>query len=142
MSRTIYTYTTIAVVASSANLFLQYIFLEFFKAAYAIEISIVVATAVVLPFKYVADKKLIFQYVARNIMHDFGKFISYTVVSVFTVIIFWGIEYGAHLIFEQDALRYAAGAIGLAISFLAKYNLDKKYVFTNNLTTAEKNRHF
>jgi putative flippase GtrA len=129
--KTAYLYTAIAVTASCVNLLLQFTFLKLYAAKYAIELSIVVATAIVLPFKYLADKKLIFKFATHGVKQDAKKFANYTFVSVFTVAIFWGIEYSAHLISDNAAIRYSAGAFGLALSFLMKYQLDKRYVFKN-----------
>jgi putative flippase GtrA len=126
---TIYAYTVIAVTASCCNLFLQYVFLQVYRASYAIELSIVAATAIVLPFKYMADKKFVFKFSAPNRAQDLLKFVTYTVVSIFTVAIFWGVEYAAHIFFNHPIARYIAGAVGLGLSFYAKYLLDKKYVF-------------
>jgi putative flippase GtrA len=127
-----YIYTTIAVTASCANLLLQFIFLKLYTAEYAIELSIVIATAIVLPFKYVADKKLIFRFATHGVRQDAWKFANYTFVSLFTVAVFWGVEYSAHLIFDNAAIRYGAGALGLAMSFHIKYLLDKSFVFKNH----------
>ena len=38
-----------------------------------------------------------------------------------TTVIFWG--------FETKEMRYLGGIIGLAIGYLTKYHLDKRYVF-------------
>jgi hypothetical protein len=46
-----------------------------------------------------------------------------------TTAIFWGFEYGFWLAFETAQMRYAGGVTGLAIGYLAKYHLDKKFVF-------------
>ena len=36
---------------------------------------------------------------------------------------------GHHHIFETKEMRYLGGVIGLAIGYLTKYHLDKRYVF-------------
>jgi putative flippase GtrA len=131
-ARVAYTYTAIATVASLANLLLQFLFLKIYTATYAVELSILIATAIILPFKYIADKKLIFKFIAVGPAQDFRKFANYTFVSIFTVAIFWGTEYGAHMFFGRDDLRYLGGAIGLGLSFYAKYQLDKIFVFEKN----------
>ena len=120
-------YTFISLVASCSNLILQYIFLTF----YSVEFSIAFATLVILPFKFIADKKLIFSFVPEKKIDNLLKFIAYTSVSIFTVTIFWGVEFAFHLYFEDVAARYLGGAIGLTFSFYLKYLLDKRYVFNS-----------
>jgi hypothetical protein len=46
-----------------------------------------------------------------------------------TIVIFWGFEFGFNHIFATKEMRYLGGVIGLAIGYLAKYHLDKRYVF-------------
>jgi hypothetical protein len=46
-----------------------------------------------------------------------------------TTVIFWGFEFGFHHIFETKEMRYLGGVIGLAIGYVTKYHLDKRYVF-------------
>ncbi len=122
-------YTAIAVTASLTNLLLQFLFLLIYANAYAVELSITIATALVLPLKYLADKHFIFCFVTRSHQHNLSTFLMYSFVSVFTVAVFWGCEYAFHLAFDSEALRYIGGAIGLAVSFLMKYQLDKRFVF-------------
>lgn len=43
--------------------------------------------------------------------------------------IFWVVEYALYIIFATDITRYVGGAIGLAIGFYVKHQLDKTYVF-------------
>ena len=121
-------YTLIAVTASVTNLLLQFLFLRVYSSAYAVELSIAVATALVLPLKYLADKRLIFGFDTQSHRHNVSTFLMYSLVSVFTVAEFWGCEYAFHLAFDSDALRYIGGAIGLALSFFMKYRLDKRFV--------------
>jgi hypothetical protein len=46
-----------------------------------------------------------------------------------TTFIFWGFEFGFQHLFETKEMRYLGGIIGLAIGYLTKYQLDKRYVF-------------
>ena len=59
-------------------------------------------------------------------------------MGLITTLIFWSTEYAFHLIYETDFMRYVGGAVGLAIGFFVKYNLDKKYVFVNSFSKAVK----
>jgi len=46
-----------------------------------------------------------------------------------TTLIFWGFEFSFHYFFETKEMRYLGGVIGLAIGYLTKYHLDKRFVF-------------
>ena len=51
-------------------------------------------------------------------------------MGIVTTLIFWGFEFSFGYFFETKQLRYLGGVIGLSIGYLAKYQLDKRYVFT------------
>ena len=46
-----------------------------------------------------------------------------------TTVIFWGFEFGFDHLFATKEMRYLGGILGLAIGYLSKYFLDKRYVF-------------
>jgi len=122
-------YTIIALSASALNLLLQAAISWLYKGPLAVEASMVLATGLVLPLKYSIERRVIFAFQPASLLHDAKLFYLYTMVSVFTVLIFWCTEYAFHLIFRDDAMRYIGGALGLAISFYSKYRLDKQFVF-------------
>jgi putative flippase GtrA len=93
-----------------------------------------VGTAVGLVIKYILDKKYIFQFRAKNISHDSFTFFLYTVMGIFTTIIFWGFEYAFDYIYDTKEMRYLGGIIGLAIGYYVKYKLDKRFVFLERHT--------
>jgi hypothetical protein len=46
-----------------------------------------------------------------------------------TTIIFWGFEIVFWTVWRTDLAKYAGGAIGLAIGYVSKFVLDRKFVF-------------
>ena len=82
-----------------------------------------------LVVKYILDKRYIFRFRARDAAHDGKTFVLYTLMGLATTLIFWGFEFGFDHIFETKEMRYLGGIIGLAIGYLTKYHLDKRYVF-------------
>jgi positive regulator of sigma E activity len=122
-------YTIIALSASALNLLLQAAISWLYQGPLAVEASMVLATGLVLPLKYSIERRVIFEFQPASLLHDAKLFYLYTMVSIFTVLIFWCTEYAFHLIFRDDAMRYIGGAVGLAISFYSKYRLDKQFVF-------------
>lgn len=124
-------YTLFAVIATIVNLGSQAVSVWVYTGAFSIELSILVGTACGLIVKYWLDKHYIFAFETDNISHDGQLFVLYTVMGVATTLVFWGTEYLFHWLFATDAMRYLGGAIGLAIGYLIKYQLDRRYVFVN-----------
>ena len=75
------------------------------------------------------DKRYIFRFQARDAKHDGRTFFLYSLMGLATTVLFWGCEFGFHYLFETREMRYLGGIIGLAIGYLTKYQLDKRYVF-------------
>jgi putative flippase GtrA len=121
------TYALCALVATLANIGAQDLIIWF--APHAIFAALVVGTGVGLAVKYVLDKRYIFRFRARNAAHDGKTFILYSFMGVATTVIFWGFELGFQALFGTREMRYLGGVIGLAIGYVTKYHLDKRYVF-------------
>ena len=120
-------YTVFCIVAMAVNIGSQDLALRLWPTG--IWFSIFVGTGTGLVVKYLLDKRFIFGFKPQNMSHDSRTFVLYTLMGVVTTAIFWGFEYGFWLAFETAQMRYAGGVIGLAIGYLAKYHLDKKFVF-------------
>ena len=97
--------------------------------------AIIAGTGVGLVVKYVLDKRYIFRFRPSSIAHDTQTFVLYTVMGLVTTFIFWAFEFGFHYVFQTKEMRYLGGIIGLAIGYLAKYHLDKRYVFKTETIT-------
>jgi putative flippase GtrA len=122
-------YAGFAAVAILANLGSQMLAVWLYRGAFAIELSIAVGTAVGLLIKYLLDKRHIFGFKTESVAHDGRLFILYSLMGVFTTLLFWGVEYAFHWLFGTDAMRYLGGAIGLILGYVIKYRLDKRFVF-------------
>lgn len=122
-------YTILALIATAANIGTQDLVVRNYSGDFDLLASVVVGTCVGLVVKYTLDKHCIFHFRARSVAHDTQTFAIYTAMGLATTIIFWGFEFGFHHIFETKEMRYLGGAIGLAIGYLTKYHLDKRYVF-------------
>ena len=122
-------YTIFAILATIANIGSQDISIHLYNGAYGILISVIIGTFVGLLVKYILDKKYIFRYQVRGISHDTQLFMMYAIMGILTTVIFWGFEFGFEYIFKNKALRYTGGIIGLAIGYILKYQLDKRFVF-------------
>ena len=122
-------YAIFALIATAANIGAQDLVIRTYSGAFDILASVVVGTGVGLVVKYILDKRYIFRFRAISVAHDTQTFALYTVMGLATTVIFWGFEFGFHHIFETKEMRYLGGVIGLAIGYLTKYHLDKRYVF-------------
>ena len=129
-------YTLFAVLSIAINIGSQMLSIWIYKGALAVEISILVGTAMGLPLRYFLEKRYIFNFTSKNLVHDGKLFVFYSAMGVITTLIFWGTEYAFHLIYDTDFMRYLGGIIGLSIGFYVKYQLDKKYVFVNSSNEA------
>jgi putative flippase GtrA len=122
-------YAFIAFIAIAVNIGCQALVIWIYKGVFALQLSVLVGTAAGLPVKYVLEKRHIFGFKSKNLAHDGRVFVLYTFMGVFTTALFWGIEYGFHVAFGTDTMRYVGGAVGLTIGNIIKYHLDKHYVF-------------
>lgn len=46
-----------------------------------------------------------------------------------TTAVFWAFEFGFEHMFHDKWLHYLGGVIGLAVGYVTKYQLDKRFVF-------------
>ena len=123
------TYTVLALIATIANLGTQDLIIRVYNGAFDVLLSVVVGTGVGLVVKYILDKQYIFRFRPRNAVHDGQTFALYLLMGLATTLIFWGFEFGFHHFYETKEMRYLGGVIGLAIGYLTKYHLDKRFVF-------------
>jgi len=122
-------YAILALIATGANIGAQDLMIRSYSGAFDVLMSVAVGTGVGLVVKYILDKRFIFRFRTRNALHDGQTFALYTLMGLLTTVIFWGFEFGFHHLFETKEMRYFGGVIGLAIGYLTKYQLDKRYVF-------------
>lgn len=123
------TYTLIAIVATAINLASQELTVRACNCSYQLVLSVIVGTATGLVSKYVLDKAFIFNFHARNAVHDAQVFVLYTAAGVVTTAIFWAFEFAFNAVFQDKDMRYAGALIGLALGYFIKYRLDKRFVF-------------
>ena len=126
-------YSLFALIATIINLFTQFISLAIYSQDFSLYIAIFFGTLTGLIVKYILDKKYIFYYVLKDKKEDSQKFILYSIMGVFTTLIFWGFEIGFDYIFDSEIAKYIGAIIGLSIGYITKYFLDKKFVFKGNV---------
>ena len=124
-----FTYALLAIIATLGNIGAQELSVRLYSGPAQVTVSVLVGTAAGLVLKYSLDKRYIFRFKAHSAAHDGKTFVLYTVMGLATTVIFWGFEFGFELLFESKSMRYLGGVIGLAIGYVTKYQLDKRYVF-------------
>lgn len=122
-------YTVFALLSTIANIVAQDLTTHLYRGPFDLLASMIVGTGVGLVLKYVLDKRYIFNFQAHSIVHDGQTFTLYTLMGVVTTAIFWAFEFGFDHLFATKAMRYTGAILGLSLGYLAKYRLDKRYVF-------------
>jgi putative flippase GtrA len=123
------TYALLALVATLLNIGAQDITHHLYQGPYSLPACVAVGTGVGLIAKYMLDKRYIFRFRARDAAHDGKTFVLYAVMGLATTVIFWGFEFGFDWLFGNRPMRYVGAVLGLAIGYVVKYRLDKRFVF-------------
>ena len=122
-------YALFAVVATLVNLGTQAVVLQLYYGRLALTVALIFGTATGLVTKYVLDKHWIFFDPSIGVAAYRRSFTLYTVTGVLTTAIFWGLEYAFDGLTPDGGWRYLGGAIGLAIGYAVKFQLDRRFVF-------------
>lgn len=122
-------YSFFAAVATLINILFQYISLLIYSSTFGLYIAMFFGTLAGLTVKYILDKKYIFYHIPKDKKDDGKKFLLYSIMGVFTTIIFWGFELGFDAVFESETAKYIGAVLGLSIGYVVKYFLDKEFVF-------------
>jgi putative flippase GtrA len=123
-------YTAFAVVATLANLGAQRLVLAVDDGTRGFVFAVLAGTAVGLVVKYVLDKRWIFADPATGLRAHSRRFGLYTAMGVVTTLIFWATETTFWLVWQTDLARETGAVLGLAVGYIVKYRLDRRYVFT------------
>ncbi|MEL7460363.1 MAG: GtrA family protein [Pseudomonadota bacterium] len=124
-------YTVFAVIATIANLGVQRLVLARGDDAVMFALAVGAGTLVGLVIKYILDKRWIFYDLGTGVKAHGQKFSLYTAMGLITTAIFWGTETAFWMIWQTDAMRELGAVIGLGIGYIVKYNLDRRFVFTD-----------
>lgn len=127
-------YAAFAVMATVANLVGQAVVHAVIPPSGVGSLSYWVAlgfgTGVGLVVKYLLDKRFIFADRSTGLAAHGRRFSLYTLMGVATTAIFWGVQTLSFAVFGTETMLYVGGFIGLAIGYVVKYRLDRRFVFT------------
>ncbi len=124
-------YAAFAVVATIANLATQRLVLQYGESGLYFAGAVGAGTIVGLVIKYALDKRWIFFDLETGVKNHSRKFSLYTAMGLFTTAIFWGTETAFWLIWQTDLMRELGAVLGLSVGYVVKYNLDRRFVFTD-----------
>ena len=116
-------------ISTLFNLLFQYISFTPYGGFASLYVAMFFGTLAGLIVKYLLDKKFIFYHEVKNKKDDAKKFALYSLMGVFTTIIFWGTEIAFDALSQDPNAKYLGAVIGLSIGYVIKYFLDKKFVF-------------
>ncbi len=85
--------------------------------------------------KFILDKFIVFQKKRTDLKHTTIEFVKYFLFAILTTAINIGGQMLLAWVFSIDIL--IAGLISLAIGYIVKFLLDRKYVFPENVTQKE-----
>lgn len=122
-------YILFAVLSTALNIAFQYLSFMLYDGFLSLYIAMFIGTVAGLVLKYILDKKYIFFHTPKSKKDDGKKFFLYSLMGVFTTVIFWGFEIGFDALFVNENAKYIGAVIGLSIGYVVKYFLDKKFVF-------------
>ena len=131
-------YAAFAVVATVANLAAQRLVLAVDDGPRGFAAAVLAGTAVGLALKYALDKRWIFDDRSTGLAAHGRKFTLYTAMGVVTTAIFWGTETAFWLAWGTDFARETGAVLGLAVGYVVKYQLDRRFVFTDRVLAGQK----
>ncbi|WP_226626479.1 GtrA family protein [Alloyangia pacifica] len=123
-------YSAFAVVATLANLGMQRLVLAGSDQPGAYAAAVFLGTLTGLVIKYLLDKHWIFADYSGGLAAHGRKFSLYTAMGLVTTAIFWGTETLFWLLWGTDTMRELGAVLGLAVGYVVKYRLDRRFVFT------------
>lgn len=124
-------YAFFAAIATLANLAIQRAVFLIGDSDSVFVLAVGAGTLVGLVVKYVLDKRWIFFDLETGVKNHGRKFSKYTAMGIITTAIFWGTETAFWLAWRTELMRELGAVIGLTIGYVIKYNLDRRFVFTD-----------
>lgn len=123
-------YALFAAIATVTNLMLQRLVLAMSPTATGYVLGLIIGTVAGLGVKFVLDKYFIFNDRTSGLVSNGRSFLKYAAMGIVTTLIFFTIETVFWLHWGTQTMREAGALLGLAIGYVAKYRLDRQFVFT------------
>lgn len=124
-------YVIFAVLATLANLATQRLILLGGSGGRHFTLAVASGTLVGLILKYLLDKRWIFFDIQTGVKAHSQKFTLYAAMGLITTSLFWAAETTFWLLWQTEGMRELGAILGLAVGYLVKYKLDRRFVFTD-----------
>ncbi|MEW9855771.1 GtrA family protein [Novosphingobium sp. M1R2S20] len=124
-------YALFAVIATVANLGIQRLVLRAGEGMSFYIAAVFAGTLAGLVIKYALDKRWIFFDPGTGLRNHSQKFTLYTAMGVVTTAVFWATESLFWFVWQTQFMREFGAVLGLALGYLIKYRLDRRFVFTD-----------
>ena len=125
----LFLYVFFAVIATAVNLLTQRYVFSINESNLGFFFALILGTILGLIVKYFLDKKWIFFDKGNGMKYQSRKFGIYTLMGIFSTIVFWSTETIFWIIWQKDNMREIGALIGLSMGYIIKYRLDKRFVF-------------
>ena len=122
-------YIAFALIAAAINIGSQWLCLREYGGPLALTLAMGVGTGSGLVTKYLLDKRWIFRDSGGGVANHSRKFLLYALMGAGTTALFWLTEAVFDALSQDGQLRFVGAGIGLAIGYVAKYHLDRRFVF-------------
>ncbi len=122
-------YSIFAVIATIANLGAQRLVLAINDSDLYFALAMIIGTGIGLVVKYILDKRWIFADHTTGVREHGRKFSLYTAMGLVTTAIFWATETAFWMTWETQTAREIGAVLGLAVGYVVKYQLDRRFVF-------------
>jgi hypothetical protein len=123
-------YALFAGLATGINIAVQRGVGQIVQGPLSLYLVILSGTTAGLIVKYLLDKRFIFFYQPPSRSDEALKVLLYLMMSGFATAVFWAVEFSFDALFDFTAARYLGAAVGLTLGYSLKYELDKRFVFT------------
>ncbi|MEL6531896.1 MAG: GtrA family protein [Pseudomonadota bacterium] len=124
----IFRYGAFAVIATLVNLAGQELVLLLGQGAALVALAVVFGTGLGLVVKFALDKRWIFYDRSPKQAQQFSL---YTVMGIATTAIFWATVAVFIWLWDSDLARIIGTILGLTVGYVVKFNLDRRFVFTD-----------
>jgi putative flippase GtrA len=123
-------YGLFAAIAIMVNLATQHAALTLSsRPPYGLALAMAAGTGTGLVTKYLLDKRWIFTDRSSGLAAHSRRFGLYSLTGLLTTALFWGTELAFATSFDSVAMRDVGAILGLAIGYVTKYRLDRRFVF-------------
>ena len=122
-------YAAFAAVATAVNVATQHASSTLYAGRYELYAAMAAGTLAGLAVKYILDRRWIFHDRPASLRGHSVKFTRYSLTGVSTTFIFWGTELAFETLGGTLFMRYAGAVLGLAVGYVVKYRLDRRFVF-------------